>query len=119
MVRDDRAAVAACGFGMRVMVRCGLGREWRGAGGEDGRDESDTGGCADGSTLHGFPLRYRCNKHVYRVTSMLRTGKSETVSIASECNWSLLVQNGKMHSINTQYCLFDATFGAMLQKVSL
>jgi hypothetical protein len=43
-------------------------------------------------------------------------GNSETVSIASECNFPLLMHYGMMHTIHIQICLFDATLGAMGQK---
>jgi hypothetical protein len=116
MVRDDRGAVAALRFGTRVMVGGGLRREWRG---EDRGNEGGTGGVTDRKGLHGVPLTYRCNKHVYRVTVMPHCGKSETVSIASECNRPFLVHYGMMLAINTLFCLFDATFRCHVAKVSL
>jgi hypothetical protein len=75
MVRDDRAAVAAFRFGARMVVGCGLRREWRGTGGKDGCDKGRAGGMTDRQCVHGIPLTYRCNKHVYRVTVMPHTGK--------------------------------------------
>jgi hypothetical protein len=47
---------------------------------------------------------------------MHQAGNSETVSIASECNFLLLVQYGMMRTITLQICLFDATLDAMVQK---
>jgi hypothetical protein len=99
-----------------MVVGCGLGCEWRG---EDRGDEGGTGGVTDSECLHGVPLTYRCNKYVYRVTVTLQCGKSETVSIASECNRPFLVQYGMMLAINALFCLFDATFRCHAAKVSL